>query len=373
MPDLPDRFRVLDQLEVPDIDARARALGPRPPTEPDGPSAGRRAAIVVVALIVAMVGVGFAVQAFRNGAEPAAPTSTSGPADRELIVFTTRQDVGPTNSPARGTAIAVTRADGTGFRYITAPETTSNDEAEDPWIERYGFSSDAWPVWSPDGSTIAFVRSYAEGVDSLCTISLDGSDFRVVVRDLHGAELAWSPDGSTFAFYSEQDGGVHLIDVDGTNERALDPRTGGPNQDTPSWSPDGRWVYYAAGDLFAVRADGSDAHRVVDLPWSASTAYLSPDGSTFVVGRPSAQPDGHSSVWLVRRDGSNLACIVKASDEDWLAAGWSGARVLVVKETQKGVPELWMAPAYAQGDRVRVDLPDGAAPYGSASGWSEPA
>ncbi len=77
----------------------------------------------------------------------------------------------------------------------------------------------------PDGSTIAFVRHYAEGVDSLCMIGVDGSDFRVVVRDFRGAELAWSPDGSTFAFYSERDGGIHL-DRRGWGERASAPSSG---------------------------------------------------------------------------------------------------------------------------------------------------
>ena len=364
MPDLPDRFRALDQLEVPDIDARARALGPRPPTAPDGPSPAKRTTVIVLAFVVAVAGVGFLFRAFRQEAT----TAPGAAPPAELIAFSTIGNGVAGSKPAIGYSIAVVHPDGSGFRYVTQASADAPDLTTDPFIHRYSFASDDSPVWSPDGSTIAFVRHYAEGVDSLCMIGVDGSDFRVVVRDFHGAELAWSPDGSTFAFYSEQDGSVHLIDVNGTNERALHPRTGGLNQDTPSWSPDGRWIYYAAGDLYAVRADGSDAHRVVDLPWSASTAYISSDGSSFVVGRLR----GGAARWTLLRLARPARwfeprLLVKAPDGGWFAAGWSAAaRVLVLKEMQRRVPELWMTPAYATGDRVRVDLPDGVAPYGSA-------
>ncbi|HUL85090.1 MAG TPA: hypothetical protein VLX89_06185 [Actinomycetota bacterium] len=373
MPDLPDRFRALDQLEVPDIDSRARALGSRPPTEPDGPSPKGRAAIIALAAIVALVGVGFVVQAFRGDRAgiPDRP-QPAAPGVHELIAFSTIGNGVGGSKPTIGYSIAVVNADGSGFRYLTQASADAPDLTDDPLIQRYSFASDDSPTWSPDGSTIAFVRHYAEGVDSLCTIGVDGSDFRVVVRDFQGAELAWSPDGSTFAFYSERDGGVHLVNVAGTNERALDQRTSGPNQNTPSWSPDGRWIYFAARDVRAAHPDGSGLHDVFDPSWFVGSAYLSPDGSTIALQRLDTDPvtDG-GSVWLVDATGSDLRRLTPDDGVTWSALGWSAdaSRVLLARPGPHDVPGLWTIGADGSG-LAQVDLPRGVGPFGSAASWA---
>ncbi len=358
MPELPDRFRALDQLDVPDIDARARALGPRPPTEPDGPSPAKRTTVIILAFVVAVAGVGLLFRAFRQD-----PTTAPGAAPaQELIALSVTVPSQPV-----GSVIALVRPDGSNFHVLTRKSSVAPDVAGDPWIRRYGFAADDSPTWSPDGTTIAFRRSYAEGVNSLCTMRVDGSDFRIVVRDFRGASPSWSPDGSTFAFYSERDGGIHLIDADGTNERVLHQRTGGPNQDTPSWSPDGRWVYFAAGDVFAAHPDGSGFHRVVDLPWLVTTAYLAPDGSAIAVGKPATARVG-ASVWVVPAGEREASCVWKETGADWFLDGWADASsVLVERSMPNQEPELWRMVALGA-DHARVPLPDGVGPYGSASG-----
>ena len=370
MPEFPDRFRSLDELEVPDIAERARRLGPRPPTEPDGPSSVKRAGIVVLALIVAVLGIGFVVDAFRgdHAVVPSTSSVAAPGAGDQLIAFSTIGN-GVGSQPTIGYSIAVVRPDGSGFRFVTQASKDAPDLTNDPAIARYSFASDDSPVWSPDGSTIAFVRHYSEALDSLCTIGLDGSNFRILVRDFRGAELSWSPDGSTFAFYSEDDGGVHLVDADGTNERALHQRTGGPNQDSPSWSPDGRWISFAAGGVFAAHPDGSGFHRVLDLPWPVASAYLSPDGATFVLQRLDTDPvtDG-GSVWLVGATGSDLRRLTPDDGVPWSALGWSAdaSRVLLARPGPNDVPELWTIQTDGS-DLARVGLPNGIGPFGSAA------
>lgn len=368
MPELPDRFRALDELEVPDIDARARALGPRPPTEPDGPSPAKRTTVIVLAFVVAVAGVGFLFRAFRQEAT----TAPGAAPPAELIAFSTIGNGVAGSEPAIGYSIAVVHPDGMGFRYVTQASADAMDLTTDPLIHRYSFASDDSPAWSPDGSTIAFVRHYAEGVDSLCMIGVDGSDFRVVVRDFRGAELSWSPDGSTFAFYSERDGGIHLVDADGANERALHQRTGGPNQNTPSWSPDGRWIYFASKGVVAAHPDGSGLHVVFGPSWFVGSAYLSPDGSTIALQRLDASPvtDG-GSVWLVDATGSDLRRLTPDGGVAWSALGWSAdaARVLLARPGPHDVPELWTIGADGS-DLVQVRLPKGVGPFGSATAWA---
>lgn len=293
MPDLPDRLRALDDLEPPDIAERARALGPRPPTEPDGPSPAKRTTVIVFAFLVAVAGVGLLFRAFRQDTT----TAPGAAPPAELIAFALGR---VPQVPGRFTDIAVAHPDGSHVRRVTG---SAADLAEDPWMAKYGFSSDDSPAFSPDGRTIAFVRRYSEGTDSLCTIGLDGSGFRVVVRDLGGAELAWSPDGSMFAYYSERDGGIHVVNEDGSDDHAVLPRGAGtPNQVSPSWSADGSQIFFVQGGVFSVHPDGTGLREVLALSPSATMVAASPDGKTlaFVQGG-GARPH----VWIAGVDGSS--------------------------------------------------------------------
>jgi len=350
MTDIRDRLRSLDELDVPDVYARARALGPKEPHEPR-PSGPRRVGVILLASVVAVAGFGLLLRA--RGSEEGAPgatTSTSAaPASQGLVAFAAQ-----VHGSTTGLVIALMRPDGTGFRQLTGLPA---DRQADPQIARYSYASDDSPSFSPDGRTIAFVRRYAEGIDSLCMIDVDGSNFRVVLREAHAGEIAWSPDGRTIAFYSEQDGGIHLVDVDGTNERVLWQRTGGPNQDSPAWSSDSSQIYYASGNVWVANADGSGSRMLADLPRYVSWVALSPDGSTIAFSEQ--EPGGTSSaIWIMDTDGSNVRRVTDAASGNWYGVTWSpdGSRLLVVDD---------------RGSAVFID-PDGTSTGGlrPPDGWS---
>jgi hypothetical protein len=94
MPDLRDRLRALDQLEVPDVHERARDIGPKLPIEP-GPPASRRLAAGAVALLVAVTAIAFAIGRIggsvpeRSPTEepsvPATPTDTDMPSPTGIL------------------------------------------------------------------------------------------------------------------------------------------------------------------------------------------------------------------------------------------------------------------------------------------------
>jgi Tol biopolymer transport system component len=71
----------------------------------------------------------------------------------------------------------------------------------------------------------------------------------------------WSPDGTKIAFFSDRNpGGIHVMNADGTRVRNLTPETGGV---LPAWSPDGKSIAYIANDhLYAMRSDGTDHRRI---------------------------------------------------------------------------------------------------------------
>jgi len=329
--DIHDRFRSLDDLDVPDVYARARTLGPKELQEPPA-SAARRVGVILLATVVAAAGFGLLLRArgtddrapAATGATPTATATASvAPATSDGLLAFAAQLRGSTT----GLVIAVMRSDGTGFRQLTGLPA---DHQADPQIARFSFASDDSPSFSPDGRTIAFVRRYTEGINSLCMIDLDGSNFRVVKRDAQMGEIAWSPDGRTIAFYSEQDGGIHVVDVDGTNERVLWQRTGGPNQDSPSWSPDSSRIYYASGDVWVANADGSGSRVLADLPRHVGWVALSPDGSAIAFSEQ--ESDGNSgAIWLMDADGSNVRRVTDATSGNWYTVTWSpdGSRLLI--------------------------------------------
>lgn len=66
----------------------------------------------------------------------------------------------------------------------------------------------------------------------------------------NGFDPAISPDGRTVAFVREGgENGVYLINIDGSNERAI--FTGRTRLSSPKWSPDGNWILFTRSDEYS--------------------------------------------------------------------------------------------------------------------------
>jgi Tol biopolymer transport system component len=102
-------------------------------------------------------------------------------------------------------------------------------------------SYDNFPVWSPRGDLIAFVRKLGENFE-VFTIRPDGTDVHQLT-DVAGneAHLAWSPDGERILFSSTRMG---------FKDEAL--YTGGPQP---------------YGEIFVMRNDGTEVEQLTDNQW----------------------------------------------------------------------------------------------------------
>lgn len=83
------------------------------------------------------------------------------------------------------------------------------------------------PVWSPDGSRVAFVSQHDES-DDIWVMNADGSAQANLTKDEAGLAAwdkhpAWSPDSKEIAFWSSRTGvrQIHLMGVDGSNVRNI--------------------------------------------------------------------------------------------------------------------------------------------------------
>lgn len=150
------------------------------------------------------------------------------------------------------------------------------------------------PVWSPDGSQIAYVSFEAK--KPIVYVHTLSTGMRRVVANFRGSNSAptWSPDGQRLAVTLTKDGQsqIYLINADGSGVRRL---MSSPSIDTePSWSADGSVIYFTSDrggspQIYRVSAGGGDVQRITF------------EGTYNVTPRPS--PDGKSLAYITRTSG----------------------------------------------------------------------
>jgi Tol biopolymer transport system component/DNA-binding winged helix-turn-helix (wHTH) protein len=188
---------------------------------------------------------------------------------------------------------------------------------------------DAGPVWSPDGSRIAF-WSNRDGKAEIYVVNADGSNLSRLTNNLsddYGPR--WSPDGRRILFDSERDGNreVYLMDADGGNQTRLTRNNA--NDSATSWSPDGSRIAFASNrdhdntynfDIYVMNADGSNVKRIVDDLEFDSEPKWSPDGKKiiFITGR-----NGNFDVYEANIDGTGQRNLTSDYNKNDGAAAWS--------------------------------------------------
>lgn len=116
--------------------------------------------------------------------------------------------------------------------------------------------------WSPDGNQLAL------GATEVFVINADGTDLRVLTNtpDHNSNAPVWSPDGTRIAFITNRDsspGDIYLMNADGTNQVALTESPYEVYNDQIAWSPDGARLAFRSNrpdshpNIYVMEIDGT--------------------------------------------------------------------------------------------------------------------
>ena len=158
-------------------------------------------------------------------------------------------------------------------------------------LRSVGFSRDGSEIWLGGGDAGMRLR----------LMPLTGGTLRNFLSE-EAVNLAWSPDGERIVYHTFGNGDpVFVADHTGANARRIFGDQPGLHNHFPTWSPDGRWIYFVHGtpatkemDLWHIDPAGGNPERLTQR--NTDVAYPTPVGNrtVFYVARDG---DG-SGPWL---------------------------------------------------------------------------
>ncbi|MEG4005528.1 hypothetical protein QUA41_08450 [Microcoleus sp. Pol11C1] len=183
-------------------------------------------------------------------------------------------------------------------------------------------------VWSPDRTKIAFLFG-AYPKQQIYTINADGTNIKNLTNnpqnEVYNIKLFWSPDSSHIAYYYNKPGDssgeqqdIYLLDINRGTAKNLTQKS--RNYGELSWSPDGKFIAFVAGEfnnqkLYTINADGNQLNQLAtrlkpsvisELAWSPDTQQIA-----FIFNEIQGYK---SNLYVINRDGSALTKLTNDQD-----------------------------------------------------------
>jgi Tol biopolymer transport system component len=248
-----------------------------------------------------------------------------------------------------------------GSLYALAPDGSARVRLTRPLAGTGGLGSDSEPAWSPDGTTLAFVRREPPSETSRTRIFLlnpDGAGPQPFTTVGEAFSPAWSPDGRRIAFVrrSDTEWAIVVAEVESRAEQVLVREPNDPDGyvsfDAPAWSPDGMRIAYTRSTLgrnftfrprlYVIDANGGPA---TPLARDAAEAAWSPDGRRIAFAsvrdrngrRCWDQCHLLAELYVMNADGTGLKRLTRNRGDDH-APSWSPDGRLIAFASDRNYP-----------------------------------
>jgi TolB protein len=179
------------------------------------------------------------------------------------------------------------------------------------------------PVWSPDGSKIAFTTN-RDGNPEIYVMNRDGSGLkRMTNSPAIDVTPTWSPNGAQLAWVSDRTGNpkIYIMNADGTGQRPL----GGDSYcDRPTWStaPFNEIAYAVRTgpgyDIKVYSFATGQATKITDGIGSNESPAFSPNGRHIAF---TSTRNGKVQIYTIARDGNDLRQITREGNNKF--PNWS--------------------------------------------------
>jgi Tol biopolymer transport system component len=194
-------------------------------------------------------------------------------------------------------------------------------------------SYDQEPVWSPDGSKLAFVAQRNDVLPATPNVYVMDPNkteqtINVATQVTHYAngnvplgELAWSPDGSKIAFVrGVASPGSQLVFVAESDGSSAEPVQIASQGGHPTWSPSGtQLAYWFSNQVYVKNSDGSGTATPLSGAVGREPIW-SPDGSRIAFGHP-AHPAEFLDLNILPAAGGSPTIVT--SETQFIFASWS--------------------------------------------------
>ena len=330
----------------------------------------KRVAAAVVAIVVALVGLGGWFLLERD--------ATRRPADRseKLGIFApvSGRILYENGGADRGYGVGVWAVDPNGPADTAEGPSVADDVAST--LVRLDLEGAEPLGWSSDGTELLLMRSVGDGLfpeQYLSILHADGSETRLNKDPMGISDATISPDGTRVVFAGQYDlSGLYVIDAEGGRPAPLPIPQAGEGAGSPRFSPDGTQIAYLAGngeaEVWVANADGTDAHEILaDEPTvlrDLTGLEWSPAGDRLAIGLGTHEESG-GSIYTFAPDGSDFTkVIVGGSSPYWSPDGSQIAYTIQCDEDptftctqfdpQAGLSPAGLAIADADGSNVRA-------------------